>query len=281
MSNHVAVITDSTACIPDQLASQWGIRVVQVQLQVGDRLDDEHRFNRPELIAAMRAGEEVSTSPPEVGAFFWAYQDALSSGASAVVSIHISGRMSATARAAQEAAQQTPVPVHVVDSQTTGMSLGFAALSAARAAAAGAQLRRVLDAATYRSQTSTELLYVDTLDYLRRGGRIGGAAAWVGTALSLKPLLTVREGEVRPVSRVPGRRRAQAKLVDLAVDRAGTRPVDVAVVRFGDDEQVLDLADQLRKRVRDVRDLVVAEASTVIGAHVGPGALGITVSPAG
>nr|WP_113693786.1 DegV family protein [Amycolatopsis albispora] len=279
MANHVAVMTDSTACLPEQLADQWDIGIAQVQLHVGDRLDDEQRFARAELLAAMRAGQPVSTSPPDPGAFFWAYQDAMSRGATAIVSIHISGRMSATVEAAREAAQQVQIPVHVLDSGTTGMSLGFAALSAARAAAAGADPRRVIEAAEYRFRTSKELLYVDTLEYLKRSGRIGSAQAMVGSALSLKPLLTVREGEVAPLSRVPGRRRALNKLVDLATKEARGKPVDVALVRFGDDERVLELAEQLRHRIPQVRETMTLEASTIIGAHVGPGALGITVSP--
>ncbi|GAA1968126.1 DegV family protein [Amycolatopsis minnesotensis] len=277
----VAVVTDSTACLPGQLVSQWGISVVQVQLHVGSRTDDEHRFERPELVEALRHGTPVSTSPPDPGAFFWAYQDAVSRGATAIVSVHISGRMSATVRAAREAANQVKVPVHVLDSETTGMSLGFAALSAARTAAAGADPRRVIEAAERRYQGSTELIYVDTLEYLRRGGRIGAAAAVLGTALSIKPLLTVTNGEVAPLARVPGTRRALQRLTDLAGQHAGRGPVDVAMVRFGSaDERVDEVANRLRAELPDMRDNMIVEASTIIGAHVGPGALGITVSPA-
>ncbi|WP_158887440.1 DegV family protein [Amycolatopsis anabasis] len=281
MPSHVAVVTDSTACLPDHLINQWGIKVVQLQLQVGAHVDDEHRFSRPEIIEALRMGKTVATAPPDAGAFFWTYQDAVSAGATAIVSVHISGRMSATAQAAREAAQQVRIPVHVLDSEILGMSLGFAALSAARAAAAGGQARRVIEAAERRYTTSTELIYVDTLEYLRRGGRIGAATKFLGTALSIKPLLTVRDGEVAPVARVPGTRRALAKLADLAVDRAGGQPVDIAVLRFGaPDERMEEVTARLKERLPAVRDSLLLEASTIIGAHVGPGAVGITVSPA-
>src|SRR4051812_38189593 len=96
MSAHIAVVTDSTSCLPEQLAAQWRISVVQVQLHVGDQTDDEHRFDRGDLIQTMKSGAAVTTSPPDPGAFFWTYQDAASAGASAIVSLHISGRLSQT-----------------------------------------------------------------------------------------------------------------------------------------------------------------------------------------
>lgn len=277
MSAHIAVVTDSTSCLPEQLAAQWRISVVQVQLHVGDQTDDEHRFDRSELIQTMKSGAAVTTSPPDPGAFFWSYQDAASAGASAIVSLHISGRLSQTVEAAREAAQQVRIPVHILDSGTASMSLGYAAVSAARVAGAGGQLERVLDAAERRVRSSTELIYVDTLEYLRRSGRIGAAQSMLGSAFAIKPLLTVRNGEVSPLARVPGTKRAMNRLVDLAVKAAGDQPVDLAVTRFGSDET--EIVQRLRERVPGAGEIVVGDASTVIGAHVGPGALSITVSP--
>ncbi|GAA1032154.1 MULTISPECIES: DegV family protein [Amycolatopsis] len=277
MSAHIAVVTDSTSCLPEQLAAQWRISVVQVQLHVGDQTDDEHRFDRSELIQTMKSGAAVTTSPPDPGAFFWTYQDAASAGASAIVSLHISGRLSQTVEAAREAAQQVRIPVHILDSGTASMSLGYAAVSAARVAGAGGQLERVLDAAERRVRNSTELIYVDTLEYLRRSGRIGAAQSMLGSAFAIKPLLTVRNGEVSPLARVPGTKRAMNRLVDLAAKAAGDQPVDLAVTRFGSDES--EVVRKLRERVPGAGEIVVGDASTVIGAHVGPGALSITVSP--
>ncbi|HVV09901.1 DegV family protein [Amycolatopsis sp.] len=279
MSTHVAVVTDSTASLPDQLVRQWGIKVIQLQLQVADRIDDESRFDRGQLVDSLEAGLPVATSPPDPGAFFWTYQDAASAGASAVVSVHISGRMSATVHAARQAAEQVRIPVYVLDSATVGMSLGFAVLSAARAAAAGAQVNRVVEAAERRFTSSSELLFVDTLEYLRRGGRIGAASALLGTALSIKPLLTVKRGEVAPLTRIPGARRAMNKLLDIAAQRAGNHPTELAVSTFRRSDREMNLVHQLRERIPNVRDLTVVEASSVVGAHVGPGSMSITVSP--
>ncbi|MFI5609646.1 DegV family protein [Amycolatopsis sp. NPDC051903] len=277
MPAHIAVVTDSTSCLPDKLAARWGIGVVQVQLHVGNHMDDEHRFDRADLITAMKAGQRVSTSPPDPGAFFWTYQDAAARGAAAIVSLHISGRLSETVQAAREAAQQVRIPVHIIDSGTASMSLGYAAISGARVAAAGGQLVRVLEAAERRVRSATELIYVDTLEYLRRTGRVGAAQSLVGTAFAIKPLLTVRNGEVSPLARVPGTKRAMNRLVDLAVKAAGDKRVDIAVTRFGSDET--EVVRRLKERIPGITEVVSGDASTVIGAHVGPGALSITVSP--
>jgi DegV family protein with EDD domain len=279
MPARIAVITDSSSCLPDLVAARWAIGVVQIQLNLKNHFDDENRFDRGEVIDAMRAGQVITTSPPDPGAFFWAYQEAAASGATAIVSIHLSGRMSDTVRAAREAAQQVRVPVHVLDSRTTGMSLGFAVVAAARAAATGAPADRVIEAAERRCATSTEFIYVDTLEHLRRGGRIGAAQATLGAAFSIKPLLTVKDGEVSPLARVPGTRRALAKMVDLAVKKSGGFRVDIAVTRFGASDHDLELGRQIERRVSGMAESMVVEASTVIGAHLGPGALGITVSP--
>ncbi|WP_091515410.1 DegV family protein [Amycolatopsis sacchari] len=279
MSPHVAVVTDSTASLSEQLVRQWGIKVIPLQLQVEDRIDDENRFDRGELVESLRAGRHVATAPPDPGAFFWSYQDAASAGAAAIVSVHISGRMSATVHAARQAAEQVRIPVYTLDSGTVGMSLGFAVLSAARAAAAGAQVNRVIEAAERRFTSTSELIYVDTLEYLRRGGRIGAASAMVGTALNIKPLLTVKSGEVAPLARVPGAKRALNRLVDLAAERAGSHPSEVAVSCFRPTERELAMVGQLRQRIPNLRDLSIVEASVVVGSHVGPGAMSVTVSP--
>ena len=107
MPARIAVITDSSSCLPDLVASRWAIGVVQIQLNLGGQFDDENRFDRGEVIDAMREGHLITTSPPDPGAFFWTYQEAVAAGATAIVSIHISGRMSDTVRAAREAASRS------------------------------------------------------------------------------------------------------------------------------------------------------------------------------
>jgi DegV family protein with EDD domain len=279
-SGTVAIVTDSCACIPADLATRMGIRVVQQQLRIGDDFDDEARVSGDTIVRAMRGRTPVTTAPPDQGAFFWAYQDAAASGASAVVSVHVSSRMSQTCQLAKEAARMTGIPVHVLDSGTLGMSLGFAVLAAARVALAGGALGQVLAIAGVRIARSTELLHVDTLEYLRRGGRIGAAQHLIGSALALKPMLTVRQGEVTPLDRTVGADRALRKMVDRAVTLAGGRPVDLAVEHIGMDDRVPGVLAALRERVSNIKNLLPVAVTSIITAHVGPGAMGITISPA-
>jgi DegV family protein with EDD domain len=280
MPGFVAVITDSTACIPPDLAARMGVRVVQQQLWIGQESDDEARVSGDRIVTALRDKEQVSTSAPESGAFFWTYQDAITAGASAIVSLHISSRMSETCKAAKEAAMQTRIPVHVLDSGTLGMSLGFAVLAAARVAQTGAELGQVLAIAGVRIARSTELLHVESLDYLRRGGRIGAAAHLIGSALGVKPMLTVRHGEVAPLERNVGADRALRKMVDKAIKLSGGRAVDIAVEHIGADDRVPKVLAALRERLPNAKELIPVPVTSIITAHVGPGAMGITISPA-
>ncbi|MGQ0839797.1 DegV family protein [Actinokineospora sp.] len=275
----VAVVTDSTSNLPAELAARERITVVPMQVRIGDHLDDEARVSQSDLLDAMRGGTPVSTEPPDPAAFFWAYQAAAANGADAVVSVHVSSRQSQTYEHATQAAGQAGLPVHVVDSRTCGMSVGYATAAAARGALAGADPRRVMDILAHRLGGSSALIYVDTLEYLRRGGRIGAAAKFVGSALSLKPLLTLVDGQIAPLERVLGATRALRRLVETAVRRAADREVDIAVEHVGVPDQARALLHELGQRLPRTRATVVTEVSSVLAVHLGPGALGITISP--
>jgi DegV family protein with EDD domain len=171
----------------------------------------------------------------------------------------------------------------VVDSMTLAMAVGFAALSGAAVARSGAAPEEVASTVRHRAAASTTYFYVDSLEYLRRGGRIGAAAAMLGSALAVKPLLTVIDGEIRPYERVRTESKALTRLEELslaAFDRAaGVHDlVDIAVHHLDNADGARRLVDSLRGRVR-VGDIVISEVSAVLGVHVGPGTLGIVVSP--
>jgi DegV family protein with EDD domain len=159
------------------------------------------------------------------------------------------------------------------------MCLGYAVLAAARVAGAGGTIKRVVDTLRKRLSGSTELIYVDTLEFLRRGGRIGGAAAMFGGAFSVKPLLVMEQGQITPLSRAVGTDRALRKLVDTAVQRADGRPVDVAVEHFGAPKRADALLQALVPRLAKTNETTVTDVSSSIGVHVGPGALGVALSP--
>ncbi|WP_344742704.1 DegV family protein, partial [Streptosporangium vulgare] len=180
--------------------------------------------------------------------------------------------------AARAGAEHSPVPVDVVDSRSIAMGLGFPVLAAASAAARGATRTEVADAARRRAESVRSFFYVDTLEYLRRGGRIGAAETLLGSALMIKPILHISDGTIVPLEKVRTASRAIARLEDLAVEAAGTGPVEVAVQHLATQSRADTLAARLRRRVPALADIIVVEVGPVIGAHVGPGMLGITIS---
>jgi DegV family protein with EDD domain len=279
MKGRVAIVTDSAASLPAELAKQWDVTVVPLQLDVGGQVDDETRVEPETLLTALRNGVPVSTAPPEVGAFFWAYQQAAVDGAKAVISIHIAAGQSHTCAQAREAAAQTQIPVHVLDSRSVGMSLGFAVLAAARSAGAGGDVLRVISAARHRLERCVELLHVESLDHLRRGGRITLAQHVFGAMAGLKPMLAMEQGGFEVLGRHRGGDRAIRALVDEAVKRAGEDKVDLAVEYFGTDERAAAILARLRDRVPNIGEALLVETSAALAANVGPGGLGIALSP--
>jgi DegV family protein with EDD domain len=197
-----------------------------------------------------------------------------------VVSVHLSRELSGTWDAARLAAEEVgPDRVRVVDSRAAAMGLGFAVLAAADAADAGLSGADV-EAAAADVATRCRLFFsVDTLDRLRRGGRIGAAAALLGTALAVKPLLHVVQGRIVPLEKVRTTARAAQRLVDLAARAAGDGPVDLAVHHLGAAARADEVAARLRERVPAAARLLVSELGAVIGAHVGLGVLGVVVVP--
>ncbi|MFC4856614.1 DegV family protein [Actinophytocola glycyrrhizae] len=279
MPGRVGLVTDSTSSLPATLAAQWGITVVPTQIRIGEHVRSEHNVPKDVLVRALQENMDVSTSAPDPAGFQWAYEDLAARGADEIVSVHISSKQSETYEIARRAAAGSRVPVHVVDSGTTGMSLGYAVLAAARVAGAGGGAHRVMDALARRIEGSAELIYVDTLDYLRKGGRIGAAAAMLGSALSLKPLLTMINGQVAPLARALGSERALRKLVDTAVEKANGRTVDIAIEHFGAEARAGTVASRVKARLPAAREITFTEVSSALGVHLGPGTVGITVSP--
>jgi DegV family protein with EDD domain len=195
-----------------------------------------------------------------------------------VVSVHISSRLSGTYEAALLAAEEFDGKVCVVDSMNAGSGVGFVALAAAAAVRSGGELTDARQAALAAVDRVTTLFYVDTLEYLRRGGRISAASALVGTALAVKPILHVQRGAVVLKERVRTSARALSRLVELAVEAAGTSDVDIAVQHLAAPERGEALLAQLQAELgQRARAAFLAEVGAVIGAHTGPGVIGVTV----
>jgi DegV family protein with EDD domain len=276
----VALVTDSTAYLPAVLLERHRIEVVPVQVVIGGESFDEGVGVSSDAVSeALREWRPVTTSRPSPQGFLEAYARAARAGADAVVSVHLSGEMSGTLASAQLAADEAGLPVRVVDSRTLGMAMGFAVVTAAEVATSGGSLDDVVQAAEKRCAASSAFFYVDTLEYLRRGGRIGPAAALLGSALSVKPLLHLVDGRIAPLEKVRTSSRALARLEEVAVERAGTVEADLAVHHLASPARADQLASALRARVPGLRQLIVSEVGAVVGAHVGPGMLAVVVAP--
>ncbi|MGW2396565.1 DegV family protein [Kitasatospora sp. NPDC001664] len=301
MSRRIALLTDSTAYLPEEAVDRHRIAVVPLSVVVGGEvLADGVEISPKDVAEALRAKQRVTTSRPSPETFAEAYRAAAEAGFEAVVSVHISAELSGTVEAARLAAAEAPLPVEVVDSRLVGMALGHVVLAAAEAIAAlqagaageagvagvagasgnvAADLAAVVAAASGRAARTSGFFYVDTLEYLRRGGRIGAAQALLGSALSVKPLLHLSGGRIEPLEKVRTASRAIARLEEIAVERAGADEVDITVHHLAAADRAEPLAERLRARVPGLRELTVLEVGAVIGAHVGPGLLAVVVAP--
>jgi DegV family protein with EDD domain len=275
----VAVVTDSTACLSAEKLDGLDVTVVPLRVTMGSRTAiDGVNVSSAEVARALRSKVAVSTSRPTPAEFATRYQELLDAGASHVVSVHLSAALSGTWESAVLAAQDFPHGVvRVVDSRSTAMGLGFAVLAAARTAADGGSAAEVQGAATATVDATRTLFYVDTLEYLRRGGRIGTAAALFATTLSVKPLLQLVEGQIVALEKVRTSSKALARLVELTVRAAGRSSVDLAVHHVAAAERAAAVESQLRDQLPRLGDSQIAELGPVIGAHLGPGVVGTVI----
>ena len=276
-----AVVTDSTASLDPADAAREGITVVPLKVVVGARTFTEGVDISPEdVAAALKEFVPVSTSRPTPEEMLAVYTRLADEGHRSVVSVHLSAEISGTFESAQVAAREAPIPVMCVDTRQVGIATGFATGRAARAAREHDDEATAVAAALAAGECSTVLMYVDTLEYLRRGGRVGAASALIGTALAVKPLLTIRDGVVVPLERVRTSGRALARLEALAGEAAVAAEdgFDIGVQHLANRETADEVAQRLAQALG--RDSVpVNEVGAVIGAHVGPGMVAVSVTP--
>jgi DegV family protein with EDD domain len=280
----VAVVTDTTHYLPADLVAQHGLHLVSLYVRFGDELERESEM--PDFQAfydRLRSTKELpTTSQPSIGDFVEVYEPLLESGHD-IVSLHISGGISGTYDSALQAKAQLEERGHggrieVVDSATGCGGLGFMALAAAARARAGGGLSEVTAHARAAREELKLWFAVDTLEYLRRGGRIGAAQAWIGGALKIKPILSI-ESEITPVERV----RTSGKAFERMVEYLRSRHADGADAWMVQHIQAHDQAERLVERGREIfgtEPITLSEVGPVIGAHVGPGLLGVGGLPA-
>ncbi|GAB3435987.1 DegV family protein [Actinophytocola sediminis] len=280
----LAVVTDSSAYLPDGFAARHAVHVVPLHVLIDGRSGlDGVDIGPAEVARALAARHRVTTSRPNPEEFVEVYRKLLDDGADGIVSVHLSRELSGTWESARLAAREVGEDlVRVVDSRTTVMGLGFAVLRAAGAAIDGADGAKVADVAVSAAARTTTFFVVETLEYLRRGGRIGPAAAFLGTALAVRPVLHVAEGRIEPLEKVRTTHRAMLRLVDLAERAAvvtGASAVELAVHHLAAHDRAVELATRLDERISPASGCVVSELGAAIGAHTGPGMLGVVVCP--
>ena len=281
----VQIVTDTTAYLPSEVAELHGITRVPLYVVFGtDRTERESDITDfPAFFEELRSADSVpTTSQPSIGDFVSAYEPLLDGG-SEVVSVHISEGLSGTADSARRAAEHLQREgkggdrVHVVDSTTVAGGLGLMALVAAHAAAAGADAAAVRQRVSDARSDFKMWFALDTLEFLRRGGRIGAASAWIGSTLSVKPILTV-EREMRPIERV----RTSARMFERMVEYARQRHDEGADAWVVQHCAAPDQAGRLVERCREIFDrepVFVSEAGPVLSVHSGPGMLGVGSIP--
>ena len=279
VTDRVALVTDSTAYLPTEVLSTTAIDVVPVQVIVSGRAFDEttDAISARRVSEALRAWQPVTTSRPTPDRFRQAFDKAAAAGATAVVCATLSSRMSATHESAWLAAREVDIEVRVVDSRTVAMGLGFAVLAGEQASREGASVDEVEALVRRRAWSATSLFYVNTLEYLRRSGRIGSARALVGQALQVKPILAVRDGEVVPLERVRTSTKAVARMAELAAS-AVHGPVQIAVQHLDAEERAATLSAELHRRLPGV-PILQCPIGAVVAAHTGPGIVAVVVSP--
>jgi DegV family protein with EDD domain len=280
----VAVVTDTTHYLPAEVVARHGLHEVSLYVNWNGRTDRERDLpDFDEFYDHLRSATDLpSTSQPSVGDFLEVYEPLLDGG-SDVLSIHLSGGISGTVGSAEQARAAllergiAPERIEVLDSDSGCAGHGLMAVAAANAARDGADVRGAADAARRLRERMKLYFAVDTLEYLRRGGRIGAAQAWVGSALKIKPILSI-EREIQPIERVRTSGRAFERLVEYLEERRAAGG-DLFFIQH---IQAPDVAERLAERGRQIygRDPeFVAEIGPVIGTHVGPGLIGVTGLP--
>lgn len=276
----IKIVTDSTANLPPDIVAKYSIHVIPLRVIFGSdtRLDGVD-INTEDFYRLLEASDELPrTSQPPSAEFFELYSGLLQEDTE-IVSIHISSALSGTVNSAQAAREMLPNPgqVRVVDTRFTAMATGMMTIAAAEAALTGRTSQEILAMLDRMIQGTTLYLVVDTLKYLAKGGRIGGAAAFLGSALSIKPLLSIQDGRVEPIEKIRTKSKATSHMIDLLEQKLGHEtPIWTAAIHTNALPDAEMLLDRVRSRFNCTRTYV-ADAGPTLGTHVGPGCLALAM----
>lgn len=270
---NVKVITDSACDLPQALADELLVDIVPLTIRFGtEELVDRRDLTPDQFWARCRTSTVLpETAAPSPGSFRAAYEAAAENGFSGIVCINLSAALSATHQAALTAAEHSPLPIRVIDSTSLTLGQGIMVLAAARAAAAGKGMEDVAGIVEDLVPRTRVFGALDTLEYLRRGGRIGSAQAFFGSVLSIKPILEIRNGAVSGESKQRTRARALRYVVDKVRQAGRVENLGVLNAAAPDLDGFLDLLAEVYPR----QEIVVGDVGPVIGSHSGPGTLGV------
>jgi DegV family protein with EDD domain len=279
-----AVVCDTTAYLPTELLAERGIQTISLYVSIdGKQRRESDITDYPAFFEELRASESgATTSQPSIGDFLEVYEPLLDEGKE-IVSVHISAGISGTFEAAGQARERLIEEgkggerIRVYNSRSAAGGMGLAALGAAAAAAAGGDGAAALARAEETRSSLKMWFAIDTLEYLRRGGRIGGARAWIGGALKIKPILTLEE-EITPIERVRTRARSLERLRGYARQRHDSGADGWVVQHIQDPETANALAEDCYE-IFGCEPAFTSEIGAVLGAHVGPGLLGVGSVP--
>jgi DegV family protein with EDD domain len=277
----VAIVTDSTGFISQDVTRNLPIFYIPLHVIWGDEtfLDNE-TITPDQFYTKLKTSRNLpSTSQPSPAAFRDLFQRLIDEGYD-ILSLHIASKLSGTLDSAIQARNLLPGShIEIVDSQTTSLAMGFQVLAAARLATQGATLKECRIEAEQAQEHSGILFVLNTLEFLHRGGRIGGAAAFFGTVLNLKPILEIRDGRVEAIERVRTASKAREKMIELFVQRVEKSrcPIRIATLYADTPTEAVSLLETARQRfgVSDVAETILGQVGPVLGVHAGPGALGI------
>jgi len=278
-SHRIALITDSTCDIPQELLDRYDIIVVPLLIIWGEETLRDHIDLQPQAFYRRLTEDAVHprTAHPNPPRFVRAYEEAKEGGAEEIVIITISSEMSGTFSSAQQAAKEVDVPVHCVDARGPTMSLGWQVLAAARAREAGGNAQAMLAAAKKVRQGVVQFVCLDTLEYLHKGGRIGGATRFIGTLLHVKPIIYIdhETGRVEPATQVRTRKRSLETLYQRFFEQLDTnKPLHIAVLHGDAPEDAQRVAQRIRRDYAPA-ELLINVTGPVLGVHTGPGAIAL------
>lgn len=277
----VTVITDSTAYIPNDILEELNIQVIPLHIVWGDKVyEDNVNLKSDDFYPMLKAAKDLpTTSQPSPKEFMNLYQPLLEKGHK-IISTHISSGISGTINSAIQAKEMLKTEdIAVFDSKTTGMALGFVTMAVARAAKQGADFKECQEITQKAIDNVDVYFMVNTLEYLHKGGRIGGASALLGSALDLKPILCLKDGKITSYEKVRTKKKAIRRIIEISKEKIGDkRPIHFGIMQV-EAEADADLVKQALEEsysAADIRDMKVVGLSPVIGTHTGPGVIAIS-----